>query len=118
MRACVEYTWDNGPNRVSGPQTRLETSGTGIRQNRLVLADVTEYIYLPQSTFTLRFVLFGQKKRRSRGEVAVSMEKRSWGWVDGGGFQGWEITGCHGDALNQKYGRICRRQRCKKGRGH
>lgn len=63
----MEYMWDNGPNRVSGLQTRLETSGTGIRQNRLVLADVTEYIYLPQSTFTLRFVLFGQKKAEGVG---------------------------------------------------
>ena len=61
--------WDNGPNRVSSLQTRLETSGTGICQNRLVLADVTEYIYLPQSTFTLRFVLFGQKKKKKGEDV-------------------------------------------------
>lgn len=100
----MEYTWDNGANRVSSPQTRLETSGTGIQQNRLVLADVTEYIYLPQRAFTLCFVLFGQKKRRGRGEVAVSMEKRSMGVRWGAASPGWEITGCHGDVLNQKYG--------------
>lgn len=75
MQACVEYTWDNGPNRVSGPQTRLETSGTGIRQNRLVLADVTEYIYLPQSAFTLRFVLFGQKKEGVGGGSLINGEE-------------------------------------------
>lgn len=78
MQACVEYGGDNRSNRGSGPQTRLETSGTGIRQNGLVLADVSEYIYLPQSSFTLGFVLFWTKKageEEGKGGVAVSM----WG---------------------------------------
>lgn len=71
----MEYTWDNGANRVSSPQTRLETSGTGIQQNRLVLADVTEYIYLPQRAFTLCFVLFGQKKEGVGGGSSINGEE-------------------------------------------
>ena len=59
----MEYTGDNGPNRVSSPQTRLETSGTGMGQNGIVLADVTEYIYLPQSTFTHTLCFILDKKK-------------------------------------------------------
>lgn len=70
----MEYTGDNGPNRGSSPQTRLETSGTGICQNGLVLADVTEYIYLPQRTFTLLFVLFPTKKGGMGGGINAAEE--------------------------------------------
>lgn len=102
---------------MSGLQTRLETSGTGIRQNRLVLADVTEYIYLPQSAFTPCFVFLGGDKKKggeSGGEGCVGVRgvrgyqwsKRSFGGREGegGGGRRWEITGNHGGGLIQKYG--------------
>lgn len=46
----------------------------GVRQNRIVLADVTEYIYLPQSPFSTMLCFIWTKKggginsRNGRGE--------------------------------------------------
>lgn len=60
------------------------------------------FTYLREHSLFALFYL--DKKRRGRGEVAVSMEKRSMGVRWGAASPGWEITGCHGDVLNQKYG--------------